>query len=141
MFRVMRNVLACMGCVVTIACLQGCSTKAETEQNVNQALQQKYIDMYNVTLPKAEEGDRYSQYLMATMYHNGQGVEYNINKAAYWYKKSADQGNMISQTRLGIMYYLGRGVKKNTKKALILLNQAKEQGSIEAIQVIEKLTQ
>lgn len=37
----------------------------------------------------AENGDQYAQYTLGKMYEDGSGVDVNISKAMYWYKRSA----------------------------------------------------
>ncbi len=41
----------------------------------------------------AEQGLKEAQYLLASMYYDGQGVEKDLGKAKYWYQKAAEQGN------------------------------------------------
>jgi TPR repeat protein len=37
---------------------------------------------------------------LAFIYENEEGIGKNINKAIYWYEKSAEQGNQNAQNRL-----------------------------------------
>jgi TPR repeat protein len=41
----------------------------------------------------ADLGNSIIQYNIAFMYENGQRIVKNINKAIYWYEKSAEQGD------------------------------------------------
>lgn len=66
----------------------------------------------------AKEGDATAQYVLATLYNNGQGVEKNSQKAIEWYQKSAEQNNDLAQYSLGIMYEFGdEGLDKNEQEA------------------------
>jgi len=47
------------------------------------------------------------------LYHTGQGVKKDYQKAFYWYKKAAEQGNPTSQANLGVMYAKGTGTKQD----------------------------
>ena len=51
------------------------------------------------------------------MYHTGEGIEQNYNRASELYKKAADLGNPNAMNNLGCMCYDGRGVEQNEKKA------------------------
>jgi len=57
----------------------------------------------------AESGDSNAQYILANLYNNGQGVEFDDQLAVEWYKKSAEQNNDLAQYSLGIMYEFGEG--------------------------------
>ncbi|EXX73868.1 hypothetical protein RirG_056420 [Rhizophagus irregularis DAOM 197198w] len=48
----------------------------------------------------ADLGNSLAQYNLATMYEYEEGIIKNIDKAIYWYKKSAEQGVQEAQNRL-----------------------------------------
>jgi TPR repeat protein len=48
---------------------------------------QKAFELYQEA---ANLGNKVAQYNLANMYQNGEGVEKNMSKAIYWYKKSAE---------------------------------------------------
>ncbi|GBC04576.1 hypothetical protein RclHR1_05750008 [Rhizophagus clarus] len=62
----------------------------------------------NIDMKKAFElyykavnlGNYDSQYHLALLYEYGNGIEKDINKAIYWYKKSAEQGFQSAQNKL-----------------------------------------
>ncbi|MBS9767066.1 MAG: sel1 repeat family protein [Flavobacteriaceae bacterium] len=56
----------------------------------------------------------------------------NIQKAFYWFKKSAEQDNANAQYYLGKMYYKGEGTPKDTKKAFRWFKKSAEQGNSNA---------
>lgn len=53
---------------------------------------------------KAENGNAEAQFQLGRIYHNGDGIEPNFNKAVYWYKKAAQQGYVDAQINLGSCY-------------------------------------
>ncbi|UXZ04738.1 tetratricopeptide repeat protein [Moraxella nasicaprae] len=61
----------------------------------------------------AEQGHAKSQYNLATMYSDGQGVARDEKKAAEWYTKAAEQGHPEAQFNLAVMYRKGYGVAKD----------------------------
>lgn len=65
----------------------------------------------------AEKGDAGYQYLYASCYDQGWGVQKDPVKALQWYKKSADQKYKASYNALGNMYRVGDGVKADPKAA------------------------
>ncbi len=76
------------------------------------------IENFHSCQAAAEQGDATAQYVLATLYNNGQGVEKNSQKAVEWYQKSADQNNDLAQYSLGIMYEFGdEGLDKNEQEA------------------------
>lgn len=81
----------------------------------------------------AEQGDPKSQYNLALMYDNGDGVMRNNAEAVKWYRKLAEQGLAAGQNGLGTMYTEGRGVPKDDREAAKLYYQAATQGLHDAI--------
>ena len=56
----------------------------------------------------ASEGFARAQFNLAMCYEQGKWVEPDIEKAIYWYQKSAEQGN------LNACYLLGAGITMET---------------------------
>lgn len=104
----------------------------------------------------AEGGHSEAQYLLGVCYRLGYGVGIDIEKARYWYEKSAAQGNKAARNVLdslnkktvkkktytqqeleaifqeGYKYYTGYNVIMNNKKAVELFTIAAENGHSEA---------
>ena len=78
---------------------------------------------------KAEAGDAKSQFGLARMYYNGDGVAKDDAKAAEWYMKAAEQENDFAQYKLGAMYDKGEGVPKDSAKAAEWWKKAAAQGN------------
>ena len=73
---------------------------------------------------EANRGIPKSQYALAWMYSNGEGVEKNSLQAYHWYHESAKQGYVPSQYNLALWYEKGG----NYKNALEWLTKAAEKG-------------
>ncbi len=83
---------------------------------------------YNDIKKQAEKGDIDAQYILGTMYYDGDGVTQDYKQAAYWFTKGAKQGDARFQLILGMMYYDGQGVPQNYKQAAYWLTKCAEQG-------------
>ena len=77
-----------------------------------------YKTAINEWKPLAEQGDRYAQATIASMYVDGEGVLKDEKEAVKWYLKAAEQGHATAQFRLGWMYANGKGVLKDDKEAV-----------------------
>lgn len=89
---------------------------------------------------KAEAGDAKSQFGLARLYYNGDGVTKDDNKAAEWYQKAAEQGNDFAQFKLGAMYDKGEGVPKDAAKAAEWWKKAAAQGNDAAQESLKQLS-
>ena len=94
--------------------------------------QENYEKIFPTWLSKAEQGTPKYQFYTAKAYYFGKGVDKNLNKAVYWYKKSSKQGYPIAKNNLAVMYEVGEVVQKNTDKAFKLFCGAAIQGVIVA---------
>lgn len=83
---------------------------------------------FEKNLALAEQGDAKAQCKVGFAYNEGKGVEKDLSKAFYWYKKAADQGYALGQFNLGTLYDNGRGVEKDYKMAFQYYKKAAEQG-------------
>ncbi|MFZ2301613.1 MAG: tetratricopeptide repeat protein [Gallionella sp.] len=88
---------------------------------------------------KAEAGDAKSQFGLARMYYNGDGVAKDDVKAAEWYLKTAEQGNDFAQYKLGAMYDKGEGVPRDADKAVEWWKKAAAQGNEAAQEALKQL--
>ncbi len=50
---------------------------------------QQYEKAYPIILQEAEKGNKEAQYLLATFYENGYGVEKDLSQSMFWYKKAS----------------------------------------------------
>lgn len=80
-----------------------------------------------------------AQYNLGVIYHKGDGVEQNINRAFFWYEKAAKANLAIAQYNLGMLYYEGVAVEKSEEKALEYWKKAAEQGLDAAIKLVNSI--
>ena len=79
----------------------------------------------------AAQGNAKAQYLLATLYQNGERVGQDYAEAYKWYLKAADQGNIKAQAILAQAYLTGKGnMPQNDAEALKWYRRAAEQGDI-----------
>lgn len=87
---------------------------------------------YDALIEKATAGDAGSQYVLATMYFNGQGVEKNPVEAYQWVKRAAEQNHTKAQFQLASLYQQGVGTEKDPKLAAKWYQKAAEAGMTKA---------
>ena len=80
----------------------------------------------------AEQGNMHSQYILGSMYLDGQGVAQNYKEAVKWYRLSAEQGEAEAQHSLGLSYSLGRGGPLDYKEAVRWYRMSATKGSARA---------
>jgi len=80
----------------------------------------------------AEEGEINSQFAIAIMYDEGQGVSQDHAQAAHWYRKAAAQGHRKAQYNLAFAYDKGEGVEQDSAEAIKWYRKAAAQGLPEA---------
>ena len=80
----------------------------------------------------AEQGDAFGQYILGSMFEDGQAVPQDYKEAVKWYRLSAEQGLSAAQCGLGEMYYGGEGVSHDYAEAIKWWKLAAEQGHEEA---------
>jgi len=81
----------------------------------------------NTNPTKSEE-----QFELGRKYFKGDGLPRNLEKAVYWYTKSAEQKHAEAQCHLADSYFLGEGVQKDFEKANFWYTKAAKQGSVNA---------
>ena len=68
--------------------------------------------------PLAEQGHALAQFNLALLYHSGEGVAVDEQKAVTLYHMSADNGYFMAQAFLAVGYSEGWfGLERNTQKA------------------------
>ncbi len=85
----------------------------------------------------AENGDPDCMESLAQAYLNGDEVNQDFEKSAYWWEKLAETGNAIGQFNIGLHYAKGCGVQRNLQKAVDWMNKAAENGDEDAPHVSE----
>jgi hypothetical protein len=79
---------------------------------------QMHGDDVETLLSNSMGGDPNAQFELADMLEKGTRYQKDMQRAKYWYEKSAIQGNGLAATRLSSIYTRGNGVKRNQKMAL-----------------------
>jgi uncharacterized protein len=77
----------------------------------------------------AEQGNAYSQTRLATIYHEGLGVERDPPRAAAYWLSAAEAGHDGAQFMLGVACHLGVGVPVNRVHAMFFLMLSAAQGN------------
>ncbi len=72
------------------------------------------------------------------LYHNGEGVEKDLIKAAYLYSKACELKESFGCGALGGLYYSGDGVEKNLTKADQYFSKACKLGNQEACEALKE---
>ena len=85
----------------------------------------RYIEAFPDILRFAEEGDSDFWHRAGYCYDWGKGVTKDVDKAMYWYTKSAERGDKFSQYNLGQCYFYD---KKDYSKAKYWWENAAAQG-------------
>lgn len=81
----------------------------------------------------AEAGDKSAQYALASMYHDGEGVTRDHERAAYWYTQAAQRGHTEAQYWLCIMHREAIGVPRDYAEAFYWCRRASEKGHAQAL--------
>lgn len=101
------------------------------------------VRMYQIAASEfdvfAQKGDADAQNLLATMYHQAQGVAKNMELAIKWWEKAALQGHAVAQLNLGRLYATGDDVPRDANQAAYWLNLAAAQGMGEAATLLAGL--
>jgi|GEM_PF-3465122 len=77
----------------------------------------------------AADGNATAMFELGAAYHDGDGVEKNLDKALQWFKKSAELNYPQAQFNLGVMYYTADGTPKNLPQARRWFERAEVQGN------------
>jgi len=77
---------------------------------------------------EAGQGNAIAQFILGSMYENGEGVAQDYKEAMKWYQKAAEQGDADAQYGLGKMYADGLGVAQDYVMSHVWFDIAAEQG-------------
>ena len=94
--------------------------------------QQDYIYAARLFSIIAEQGHAKAQYILASQYDSGLGVDTNKKVAFNWYKKAAWAGMGAAQHNLAASFVNGQGTEVNVKKAIYWWKRAAIGGSTDA---------
>lgn len=93
---------------------------------------QDYVYSSRLLEVLAEQGHIQAQYLLATQYDTGLGI--NIDKFAsfHWYEKAAQGGIRIAQHNVAVAYAHGQGVEADINKAITWWKRAAINGNTDS---------
>lgn len=91
-----------------------------------------YPTAWELAAPKAVEGEAEAQYLLGSMYFDGQGVEQDRCLATLWFDKAARRGHGQAQYRMGEAHTWGYGVTRKDQVAREWMILAARSGIAEA---------
>ena len=83
-------------------------------------------------IKEAEGGDPDCMENLAQAYLNGDGVEQDFKKSAYWWEKLAETDNSVAQFNIGLYYAKGCGVQRDFAKAAEWMKKAADNGDEDA---------
>eukprot|EP01114_Cavostelium_apophysatum_P010160 TRINITY_DN2362_c0_g1_i1.p1 TRINITY_DN2362_c0_g1~~TRINITY_DN2362_c0_g1_i1.p1 ORF type:complete len:372 (-),score=78.37 TRINITY_DN2362_c0_g1_i1:1077-2192(-) len=75
--------------------------------------EQRFNESFPLLQQAAEQDQSEAQFLLATSYREGRGVNQDLDSALYWYKRAAVQGNEVAIMEVAYAYYHGQGVPLN----------------------------
>ena len=104
------------------------STKEIFNRAFEFMLEENYTKAAPLFRKAAEQGHVGAQYILGSLYDQGQGVKQDYEQALKWYRKVEAQGEATAQWALGWMYEKGKGVKQDSKQAAEWFHKAAEQG-------------
>ena len=96
---------------------------------------------FDEILQEAENGDQNAMERAAMAYLNGDGVEKDGEKAAFWFRKLAEAGSPAGMFNYGLFCAKGYGVKRDFAEAAKWMRKADEAGDEDAAALVEKLDQ
>jgi TPR repeat protein len=92
---------------------------------------------FNYWLPLAEDGHDVSQFMIAGLYEQGQGVQADMGEALKWYEDAAKAGMADAQYRLGL-YYLNEAPEANETLGLYWMQSAADNDLPAAVEFMKK---
>lgn len=107
-------------------------SREDFSQAVKAYHQEDYVYAARLLRVLALQEHAKAQYLLATQYDAGLGIEVNKEVAFYLYQQAAKSGLRAAHHNLAVSYANGQGTKKNIQKAIYWWKVAAENGHIDA---------
>ncbi|MFQ5972862.1 MAG: trypsin-like peptidase domain-containing protein [Alphaproteobacteria bacterium] len=114
----------------------GGDVMAQTALGIIYDAQRDYEAAVKWYAPAAKAGFAPAEWLLGTMYDDGQGVSENNGEATRLYGRAAKQGYVRAQYYLALMYLAGEGVPENDEQFLKWLRLAAQGGEAYAQEVL-----
>jgi uncharacterized protein len=116
---------------LAIATSLGATADAGPLEDGIAAYQEKaYAKAAELWRPLAEAGNATAQYLLGSLYVEGNGVEHDDATAFVWFQRAANQGDAAAQYNVGASYAGGTGVPKSYDDAAKWFRRAADQGVV-----------
>lgn len=87
---------------------------------------------YKKALAAAEGGHPEAMHMLGRMFDSGKGVDRNLQRAVYWYRRAAELGHAAAQHNLALMLHAGLGGPKDPARAVEWARKSAAQGHTEA---------
>jgi localization factor PodJL len=81
----------------------------------------------------AAHGDAKAEFIVASRYLDGDGIEEDVTRAAYWYQEAATRGLAPAQYRIATLFERGKGVPKDVATALVWYERAAAAGNVKSM--------
>ena len=81
----------------------------------------------------AARGDPTAQFIVASRYLDGDHVQQDFTRAAYWYQQAASRGLAPAEYRIATLFERGKGVPQDSATALLWYERAAEAGNTKAM--------
>jgi len=107
--------------------------QAQAELGVLFAKEKNYGDAAYWFKKSASQGNASGQYNLGELYHNGLGVNRNMQEGYRLYSKAAAQGNVTAIGSVGYCYMTGEGVAKDIAKGLEWFRKAADMGNAQSM--------
>lgn len=101
---------------------------------------QSFVQAFNWHFLAANQGDAFSQYMVACFFFHGDGVGRDEAQAVAWARKAAEQDWEMAQYNLGCCYRDGVGVEADREQAAAWLRRAADNGSRDAAVALEAMS-
>ncbi len=88
----------------------------------------------------AGQGDAEAQFMLGTLYRNGDGVAQDDKRAVEWFQRAANQGYVRALSALGSSYWAGRGVPQDYLQAYFWYELALAEGDQNSKSLLEGLS-
>ena len=86
-----------------------------------------YAEALRIWQPLADNGNKFAQFSLGSLYFEGAGVEKSYTESSKWFQLAAEQGYAPAQFNLGNAYKHGHGVEQGDPKAAEWWRKAAEQ--------------
>ncbi len=86
-----------------------------------------YAEALRIWQPLADDGNKFAQFSLGSLYFEGAGVEKSYTESSRWFQLAAEQGYAPAQFNLGNAYKHGNGVEQDDGKAAEWWRKAAEQ--------------